>query len=142
MRMRLFGIFLFAVLLMAYGCGGSSDSTSPDSKIHGTWTIDIEQTINSSAQLKAQLEQEPATKDMLQAMLGESSIVIDTQKGTVSGKMVGVDLPEEKFTILAEEGDIVKIKDESGNEMDFIVIDENTLGINDPSGMQLILKRK
>lgn len=142
MRMRLFGIFLFAVLLMAYGCGGSSDSTSPDSKIHGTWTIDIEQTINSSAQLKAQLEQEPATKDMLQAMLGESSIVIDTQKGTVSGKMVGVDLPEEKFTILAEEGDTVKIKDESGNEMDFIVIDENTLGINDPSGMQLILKRK
>ncbi len=142
MRMRLFGIFLFAVLLMAYGCGGSSDSTSPDSKIHGTWTIDIEQTINSSAQLKAQLEQEPATKDMLQAMLGESSIVIDTQKGTVSGKMVGVDLPEEKFTILAEEGDSVKIKDESGNEMDFIVIDENTLGINDPSGMQLILKRK
>ena len=142
MRMRLFGIFLFAVLLMAYGCGGSSESTSPDSKIHGTWTIDIEQTINSSAQLKAQLEQEPATKDMLQAMLGESSIVIDTQKGTVSGKMVGVDLPEEKFTILAEEGDSVKIKDESGNEMDFIVIDENTLGINDPSGMQLILKRK
>ena len=142
MRMRLFGIFLFAVLLMAYGCGGSSDSTSPDSKIHGTWTIDIEQTINSSAELKAQMEQEPATKDMLKAMLGESSIIIDAQKGTVSGKMVGVDLPEEKFTILAEEGDTVKIKDESGNEMDFKVIDENTLAINDPGGMQLILKRK
>ena len=140
MKMRLFGIFLFAALLMAYGCGGSSDSS--DSKIHGTWTIDIEQTINSSAELKAQMEQEPATKDMLKAMLGESAIIIDAQKGTVSGKMVGVDLPEEKFTILAEEGDTVKIKDESGNEMDFKVIDENTLAINDPGGMQLILKRK
>lgn len=141
MRMRLIGVFLFAVLLMAYGCGGSSDSSS-DSKIHGTWAIDIEQTIESSAELKAQLDREPAARDMLKAMLGDSTIVIDANKGTVGGKMVGVELPEEKFEILAEEGDIVRIKDASGTEMELKIIDSDTIGINDPSGMMLILKRK
>lgn len=141
MRMRLVGVFLFAVLLMAYGCGGGSDSSS-DSKIHGTWAIDIEQTIDSSAELKAQLDKEPAARDMLKAMLGDSTIKIDADKGTVGGKMVGVELPEEKFTILSEDGDVVRIKDESGTEMELNVIDADTLGIKDPSGMMLILKRK
>ena len=141
MKMRLISALLFAVLLAAYGCGGGSDSTS-DSKIHGTWAIDIEQTVDSSEQLKAQLDAEPAAREMLKAMLGDSTIVIDANKGTVSGKMVGVDLPEEKFTILAEEGDMVRIKDESGNEMAFTIVDANTLAIDDPSGMKLILVRK
>ena len=142
MKMRLISAFLFAVLLMAYGCGGGSDSTSSDSKIHGTWAIDIEQTVNSSDELKAQLDAEPAAREMLKAMLGDSTIVIDADKGTVGGKMVGVDLPEEKFTIIAEEGDVVRIKDESGNEMALTVVDANTLSIDDPSGMKLILVRK
>lgn len=136
MRMRLIGVFLFAVLLMAYGCGGSSES-----KIDGTWVIDLEQTINLSPALKAQLDAEPAAKDVIKAMLGESSIIIDTTKGTVSGKMAGVDLPEEKFTILSEEDNIVIIKDESNNEMEFNIVDDNTLSLNDPSGVTLFLKR-
>ena len=141
MKMRLIGILLCAVMLMAYGCGGSSDADKKG--IHGSWTISIEDTLNATPELKAQSDANPAAKEMLKAMLGDFKIIIDTDKSTLSGRMAGTDLPEQKFTIAKEEGDMVTITADDGTAMDLRVVDANTLEIKDPSqGMLLIFKKQ
>lgn len=137
MRMRLIGVLLFAVLLMVSGCGDSSAN-----KIDGTWTINMEATLDSSPELKATMGDSPKAMEMLTGMLGDSTIIIDVTKSTVSGKMAGVKLPEEDFTILSEEDDVVTIKDASGREMEFNIVDENTISINGPNGTTIVLNRK
>ena len=84
-----------------------------------------------------------AAKEMLKAMLGDFKIIIDTDKSTLSGRMAGTDLPEQKFTIAKEEGDLVTITADDGTAMDLRVVDANTLEIKDPSqGMLLIFKKQ
>lgn len=141
MKMRLIGVFLFTVLLMAFGCGG--ESSQQDGKgLHGSWNIDIDDTINASPELKTQIDANPMAKDMLKAMLGDFNITFDTEKGVFSGKMAGTDLGEQKFTISSQDGDKITIKADDDTEMDFRLADENTLEIRDPQqGMLLIFKR-
>ncbi len=141
MKLRLIGVFLFAVMLMTYGCGSDSSSSSANG-INGTWAIDIEKTIDSSDEIKAQLAGEPMAKEMLKNMLGDSFIVIDTEKGVMSGKMVGVDFPESKFTVVSEDGNTIKIKDDSNQEISVNIIDDNTISVSDPSGIEMVLVRK
>ena len=141
MRIRLIGVFLCAALLMAYGCGSGPDANSKG--IHGSWMIDIDATLNATPELKAQSEANPAAKEMLKAMLGDFNIVIDAEKSTISGKMAGTDLGEQKFTIAKQEGDVVIIKADDGTEMNLRIVDANTLEIKDPSqGMLLIFKKQ
>ena len=141
MKLRLLSAFLLAALLLACGCDGGSGSSS-ENVINGTWTIDIEKTIASSEEIKNQLGSEPAAMDMLKAVLGDSSVNIDTAKGVLSGKMVGEEMPETKFTIISNSGNVVKIKEEGGEEIDITIVDANTISLNDDSGMKLILVRK
>ena len=136
MKLRLLGAFLLTALLLV-GCGGGAESSS-DSAINGTWTIDLEKSLDLDDEIKAALAELPELKDIM----GNTSITIDTAKGVLSGKMMGEDLPETKFSIVSSTGNTVKIKEEeSGNEIDIAIIDANTISL-DGGDMKMVLVRK
>lgn len=137
MKMRLIGLFLFAILLMVSGCDDSSTN-----KIDGIWTIDMEATLDASPNLQIMMKgSSDEKKEQLAKEFDDSAIIIDVTRGTMSGKMAGTELPEESFTILSEGDDFVIIKEQSGKEKTFNIIDKNTISVDD-SGVTLVLKRK
>lgn len=137
MKLRLIGVFLFAIMLMTYGCG-----SDPTKVINGTWAIDFEKTIASSYELQAQLAGEPIDRVLMKGMLSDSLIVIDTEKGVMSGKLVGIDFAESRFTVTSKDDNTIKIMDDLNQELIINIIDNNTISIGDPSGMKVILVRK
>ena len=141
MKLRLTVVFLAAALLLCWGCGGNSDET-PQSRIHGTWIIDIEKTAASSESVKEMLGDAPEAMEMLKASLGSAFINIDTDKGLMSGNMFGGEIPQTKFTVLSGEGNVVRIKKEDGQETEITIIDANSIAFRDPGYMDLVLVRK
>ncbi|MBQ4133588.1 MAG: hypothetical protein IJD04_07650 [Desulfovibrionaceae bacterium] len=138
MKLRFLAVFLIAALLMAYGCGSDSNL----SKINGAWKIDIEKTMASSEEINAQLAAEPLAVEMLKAILADTYITIDAEKNVFGGKMLGAEIPETKFSVVSEEGNQIKLKSESGDEVNITIIDDNAISMDDPSGIKVIFTRK
>ena len=136
MKLHLTAIFLAAALLI--GLSGSNGFAEPSqNKIHGVWAVDIEKTIAASEEMKKDLADDPAAMEMLKAMLGNSFINIDTNRGVISGNLFEEEMPETKFTIVSDKNNIVKIKDEDGEETEITILNPNSISFS-----ELVLVRK
>ena len=110
--------------------------------LHGTWNINIDETINASPELKIQSDSNPMAKDTLKSMLGDFTIRIDMQRFMLSGKLAGNYLGDQKFAVSKQEGSRMVITADDGASMDMRLIDAQTLEIKDPQqGMLLIFKK-
>ena len=144
MKKFLLPLALFCLLLTA--CGSDVPST-PAGKLHGTWTFDLDATLEKTLAAQGVNTADPAfaqakeaAKTQMATMMGNASLTFNTSKKTISGDLMGQKETDSPYTIKSEEAKKVVIVN-AGTELPIELNDDGTLSIS-AGGAVLVLKKK
>lgn len=125
-----------ALLLLLPAC---SSESKEEQIINGSWSINVDKTIEKSAELKTEIAKNPVAKELFVNLFKEFKIAIDMEKGVVNGKIGTEALGEESFKILSAERNKVVLKETSNDtEVHIMIVDPNCIEVASP-GQELVL---
>ena len=144
MKKFLLPLALFCLLLTA--CGSDVPST-PAGKLHGTWTFDLDATLEKTLAAQGVNTADPAfaqakeaAKTQMATMMGNATLTFDAGKKTISGELMGQKESNSPYTVKSEEATKVVIVNQ-GTELPIDINSDGTLAIK-VGGAVLVLKKK
>ena len=131
--------WLFIVLLLT-GCGSNLE------KLDGKWRGDPAGTVAlASPEVRKDFADIPLVSKMLEGLVQNLRVDVDVRNKTIAFALGGVAYTG-GFTVVADKGDTITLKNDNGNTLNFVLKDPNTVilkndGKTDGKFDQLVLKR-